>query len=55
MDKQVNKVTTIISTLEEKRRLQDVLDSVKGKPLFTEKMDQLNEVVKKLKFSADSA
>ena len=53
MDKQTNKVTTITSTLEEKKKLQGVLDSVNDKPLFEDKVNQLNEVVNKLKFSAD--
>ena len=53
MEKQTNKVTTITSTLEEKKELQGFLDSVKDKPLFEDKLNKLNEVVKDLKFSAD--
>ncbi len=54
MEKQT-KVITITSSLEEKKELQCFLDSVKDKPLFQDKVDQLNEVIKELKFSPDPA
>lgn len=51
MDKQMKKVVTITSTLEEKKELQGFMDSVKDKPLFVDKVNQMNEVIKELKFS----
>lgn len=51
MEKELNKVTTITNSLEEKKQLQGFLDSVKGKPLFQDKIDELNEVIKDLTFS----
>lgn len=51
MDKEINKVTTITSSLEEKKELQAFLDSVKDKPLFQDKINKLNEAIKDLKFS----
>lgn len=52
MDEKIKKVVTITSTLEEKKELQGFLDSLKGKPLFEDKVSQMNEVIKDLKFSA---
>ena len=53
MNEELKKVTTITSTLNEKKELQGLLDSVKDKTLFEEKMNQLNEVIKDIKFSPD--
>lgn len=50
MEKELNKVTTITNSLEEKKKLQSFLDAVKDKPLFKEKIDGLNEVIKELTF-----
>lgn len=53
MEKEIKKVVTITSSLEEKKELQGFLDSVKDKPLFEDKMNRLNEVVKELRYSPD--
>ena len=52
MEKEIKKVVTITTSLDEKKRLQSFLDAVKDKPLFEEKTAKMNEVVKNLTFSS---